>query len=1025
MESHLQGWCSAATFWLLQCITAISLAASLVSSAQRTNGNETDWLALLEFKANIIDPLGVLSSWNSTHHFCQWHGVTCWRRHQRVTVLNLQSQMLLGTLSPHIGNLSFLRVLNLQNNSFRSRIPPEVGHLSRLQFLSLNNNSLNGPIPPSLVICSNLVGINLHSNMLEGNLPSDLGFLSKLTWLSLDFNDLSGTIPLSVGNLSSMEAIRMQFNNFEGKIPDTLSNLRNLKVLDLTKNNLVGNFPSSITNISSLEYLDLGDNQLVGILPWDLGIILPKLKFLSVGYNRLTGSIPKSLSNVSSLSSFQVVRNNFTGQVPSFGKMSDLLRFSIGQNNLGSGQANDLNFLCPLTNSTNLYLLGIRQNNFGGSMPECTVNLSITLARFWLDGNVLSGGLLSSIGNLKNLEVLSLSSNSISGIIPHEIGNLNKMKELYLDSCEFTGQIPHTLGNLTMMTHLYLQRNSLQGIIPFSLSKCQNLLLLDLADNKLTGAIPAEIVSLSSLSIYADFSKNNLSGELPMEIGNLKNLGALRLYGNKLSGEIPSTLGSCMSLEVLYMQENIFTSLIPSTLSSLKGIQELNLSHNRLSGQIPKFFKDLNLSSLDLSFNNFEGNLPMEGVFANTSATSVLGNVKLCGGLPEYQLPKCKPSRSTHGRLRDVSIYTVPAILAIAFVLSLLYALWCRKERRTVGSGYSFDGLLKVSYQDLLNATDQFSSANLIGTGSFGSVFKGVLGLYQTTIAVKVFNLTHQGASKSFIVECEAQRNIRHRNLVKVLTACSGLDYKGNDFKALVNEFMENGSLDQWLHPEIETGREWEDAPRILSLLQRVNIAIDVACAIDYLHHQCETTVVHCDLKPNNILLDREMNGRVGDFGLVRFLPKATREFISNQTNSFGVGGSLGYIAPEYGAGAEVSTDGDVYSYGILILEMFTGKRPTDDMLSDGLNLHSFAKAAIPERVLQIIDPVLLLDEDNNQDISRTWMSHDEFLRGCLVSILEIGIICSSEAPRDRMRMSKVVAVLQAIREMLLGSRGN
>lgn len=182
------------------------------------------------------------------------------------------------------------------------------------------------------------------------------------------------------------------------------------------------------------------------------------------------------------------------------------------------------------------------------------------------------------------------------------------------------------------------------------------------------------------------------------------------------------------------------------------------------------------------------------------------------------------------------------------------------------------NSLLNLSYQNLYNASDGFSSANLIGTGSFRSVYKGVLDKGRTTVAVKVFNLQRHGASESCIAECRALKGIRHRNLVKVLTACSGVDYQGNDFKALVYEFMQNGSLEEWLYPITREG-EIDKAPRNLSLLQRLNIAIDVACALDYLHHDCQPITAHCDLKPSNILLDDDMNARVGDFGLARFLP--------------------------------------------------------------------------------------------------------------------------------------------------------
>ncbi|PKI69219.1 hypothetical protein CRG98_010356 [Punica granatum] len=905
--------CPAATLWLLQRITTIALVACSVSGAKWTHGNENDRLALLEFKANIIDPLGVLSSWNSSHRICEWFGVTCGQRHRRVTRLELNSQGLSGTMSPHIGNLSFLRVLHLENNSFHSRIPLEVGRLSRLGYFSLYNNSLHGPIPPSLSSCSNLVSIILFNNKLQGQLPVDLGFLSKLKRLSLGLNELNGVIPASIGNLTSLVYLFMQENKPGGRIPYTLSNLRNLKELALWGNNFVGNFPSSITNISSMEYLDLSNNQLVGTLPLDLGITLPILQDLDISQNQFFGPIPKSISNMSQLSRFVIQYNNFTGDVPSFQQMSNLSWLSMAVNYLGTEQANDLNFLCSLANSTTLQWLDISENNFGGTIPKCIGNMSNTLHVSSSHANALSGPFPSSLWDLIDLEVLSISSNSFSGIIPPEIGSLNKIKALFLGICEFTGEIPHSLGNLTVMTTLSLRGNNLTGTIPSSLGKCQSLLLLDIAENKLAGAIPPEIMSLSSLSIYADFSENNLSGELPLEIGNLKNLGDLRLNGNKLSGEIPSSLGSCMSLMFLYMQDNMFTGPIPSTLSSLKGI---------------------------------EGKLPKEGVFANTSATSVLGNKELCGGLPEYRLPKCESTgKSTNGRVRTASICTVSGILATTLVLLLLYFLWHRKQRKTVASSASKDGFLKVSYRDLLKATDGFSSANLIGTGSFGSVFRGVLGLEQTAIAVKVLNLDRHGASKSFIAECEALRNIRHRNLVKVLTACSGSDYLGNDFKALVYEFMVNGSLDEWLHPPVRTSGEREDIPRQL----------------------------------------------------------------------------------EYGAGAEVSINGDVYSYGILVLEMFTGKRPTDNMFGDGLNLHSFAKAALPEQVLQIIDPVLLGESQNKDDsrgIRRSQRSHERLLKiqECLVSIVEIGVVCSSEVLRDRMSMGDVAAALQAVRNKLLGS---
>ena len=181
-------------------------------------------------------------------------------------------------------------------------------------------------------------------------------------------------------------------------------------------------------------------------------------------------------------------------------------------------------------------------------------------------------------------------------------------------------------------------------------------------------------------------------------------------------------------------------------------------------------------------------------------------------------------------------------------------------------------------------------------------MYKGVLDEDDKAqlVAVKVFNLLRHGASRSFIAECEALRNIRHRNLVKIITVCSSVDFHGNDFKALVYEFMDNGSLEEWLHPPTGTEELGDHVPKKLSLLQRLEIAIGVACALDYLHNHCEMPIVHCDLKPSNVLLDNELTGHVSDFGLARFLSQVTSNVsaIQSQTSSVGIRGTVGYAAP-------------------------------------------------------------------------------------------------------------------------------
>ncbi|KAF8668457.1 hypothetical protein HU200_052274 [Digitaria exilis] len=863
-------------------------------------------------------------------------------------------------------------------------IPEEFGTLVDLQSLSLLYNNLSGSIPAnSFQTLRKLQHLSLAKNKLSGVIPHSLGNLTSLTYLLLNNNSLTGTIPPSLSELFSLTKLGLAGNNLTGVIPPSLGNLSNLLWLDIGYNYLTGTIPMSLGNLYSLTLLELSETQLMGPIPPQLGG-LSNLTYLGLEFNNLTGQIPDSLFNLSSIQLLSLQSNNLQGSLPGDmgNKFPQLEYLYLG--------VNEFHGFIPssLCNSTNLRDLVLEYNQFSGPIPPYLGQLD-GLFRLELGVNQLEArdptdwNFLTSLTNCSILSHLGLSANNLGGMLPSSITNLSTtLQILYIDYNAIEGDIPEALGNLTILTQLRLAENQLTGNIPSSLANCP-LNWLDLQGNMLTGPVPKEILQMPSLSVFLDMQNNMLSGPLPAEVGSLINLQQLDISNNRISGEIPKSLGECLLLGYL-------------NLRNLTGIISLNLS-----------------------FNDFYGVVPKQGIFQNSSAFSITGNSRLCGGIPELRLPSCpsKVYQKHHSQKMKLIIAPIAAILGCIILVPLLVVRFsrCRSLRNSQTSETLMNERPRVTYGDLARATEGFSSTNLIGNGSFGSVYKGFTNYdgKATSVAIKVFNLQQHGASQSFLAECQALRYVRHRNLVKILTVCSGFDSAGNDFKALVYEFIPNGNLDEWLHnPSRRDGL----ANSLLDINQRISIAIDVASALDYLHNHKPTSIVHCDLKPSNILLDHDLVAYVADFGLATFL----YEDANQSTSIRALKGTIGYIAPEYGIGNEVSTYGDIFSYGILLLELFTEKRPTDSTSEEGFSLHQYVEMALPQKITEVIDQNLFLGE--HSEAYKPDKSDMEIDIVCITSVLTVGIQCSKEEPAERMQITDALRELHRIREKLNGT---
>ncbi|KAM1007887.1 hypothetical protein ACFX2A_004489 [Malus domestica] len=961
-------------FLFLTCFSSVS---SLNLSLRRQAS------ILVSLKQNFEDSKNpALSTWNVSNYMflCSWAGIKCDSRNRSIVSLDISNYNLSGTLSPVITELRTLVNVSVSGNGFSGIFPPGIHKLAGLQNLNISNNGFGGSLDLEFSKLEELVMLDAYNNDFNGSLPLGVTQLPRLKRLNFGGNYFSGSIPPSYGNMVQLNYLSIAGNDLSGYIPSELGNLTNLQQLLLGYyNEFDGGIPPEIGKLINLFHLDLANCGLEGTIPPELGN-LKKLDTLFLQTNQLSGSVPAQLGNLSSLRSLDLSNNALTGDIPA-----------------------EFSSLRELT------LLNLFINKFHGEIPR-------------------------SIAELPNLEVLKLWHNNFTGAIPSKLGQNGKLIELDLSSNKLTGVVPKSLCFGRRLTILILLNNFLFGPLPDDLGKCDTLVRVRMGQNYLTGSIPPGFLYLPELSLVElqnnyltgqllqerskqpsklsqlNLSSNRLSGHLPASIGNFSSLQILLLSGNQFTGEIPSDIGRLQSVLKLDMSRNNFSGTIPPEIGNCLALTYLDLSQNQLSGPIPvpivqihilNYFnvswnqlnqslpKELgslkSLTSADFSHNNFSGPIPQTGQYLFFNSTSFVGNPELCDSSANPCNYSSASSSKDHNQtgtrshvLGKFKLVFALGLLLCSFVFATFAIIKTRKVRRNSNS-WKLTAFQKLEFgsEDILECVKE---NNVIGKGGAGIVYRGTMSSGEQ-VAVKKLLGINKGSSHDNGLSAEIQTlgKIRHRNIVRLLAFCSN-----KETNLLVYEYMPNGSLGEVLHGKRGGYITWET---------RLNIAIEAAKGLCYLHHDCSPLILHRDVKSNNILLNSEFEAHVADFGLAKFLQDTgTSECMS------AVAGSYGYIAPEYAYTLKVDEKSDVYSFGVVLLELITGRRPVGGFGEEGMDIVQWTKIQTnsqKEGVIKILDKRL------------DTVPMDEVMQ-----VFFVAVLCVQEHSVERPTMREVVQML-------------
>ncbi|KAL5859392.1 hypothetical protein ACOSQ4_000688 [Xanthoceras sorbifolium] len=918
-------------------------------------------------------------------------------------VINLSGNQFNGTIPAFFGQFPALQVVSLSFNRLSGLIPEELGeNCGSLEHIHMAGNLLSGSIPTSLGNCSKLRSLLLSSNMLQDEIPQSFGRLVDLEALDLSRNFLSGVVPPELGNCKQLEVLVLKnnyatlfasnngslpiqpvakeeedFNFFDGGLPDSITRLPNLRLLWAPSMNLEGIFPQNWESCSKLEMLNLAHNFLTGLIPASLKNC-KSLYFLDVSSNNLTGPIPEGIS-ISCMVVFNVSQNFLSEDIPgiSYGecKMSGRQVLSSSHIDLLSFYASffygkTLMNIAPLSSPSDslVVLHDLSSNLFTGPVPPFLIDSDKLSGRpvygFWLGGNNLKGNIsIYSFDLCHSLDglIFDISNNEIKGELPLDMGSrCGCMKFLSVAGNQFVGPIPQTFSNLEFLVTLNLSRNRLQGPIPSYIGRMEDLKYLSLFSNNFTGAMPPELAQRKSLEVL-ELSSNSLFGEIPPDFSKLEHLNILRLDHNSLTGEIPSGFSTTTSLSVFDVSFNNLSGSVPLNPSlikceSVQGNPNLQPCHT-----------DPSSSEWD---RQHSGNVSQEGAYSPTGSihrtSSVFNPIEIAS------------------IISAAVIFSVLVALVLLLVCMRKFACNSVADRGSIRKEVVICNNIGVqlTYENVVRATAGFNVQNCIGSGGFGATYKAEI-IPGVVVAVKRLSVGRFQGVQQFAAEIRTLGRVQHPNLVTLI------GYHVSEAEMfLIYNYLPGGNLEKFIQDRPRRTVEW-------GMLHK--IALDVARALAYLHDECVPRVLHRDIKPSNILLDNNLNAYLSDFGLARLLGTSETHATTD------VAGTFGYVAPEYAMTCRVSNKADVYSYGVVLLELISDKKALDPSFSsfgNGFNIVAWASM------------LLLQGRPYKFFTAGLWDCgpHDD-----LVEILNLAIMCTAESLSSRPSMRQVAQRLKQI----------